>query len=107
LEESKTPNYKDDEPCAYEETAEKPSVTDTPEQVSVIEMEVNVPADPSEEDKTPNPKEGCPVSEERIGSKLPSRTFSLKQKLVRLLELLKYTKRVGMTFQSKDAHLSR
>jgi hypothetical protein len=37
LEESKTPNYKDDVPFAYEDSAEQPSVTETPGQPSVME----------------------------------------------------------------------
>jgi hypothetical protein len=37
----------DDERFAYGETAEQRSVTETPEQLSVIEMEVNVASDMS------------------------------------------------------------
>jgi hypothetical protein len=57
----------------------------------VIEMEVNVAADISEESKTANLKECCHVSVNVLGNKLLSR----KQKLIRLLDNLElYTKRV-------------
>jgi hypothetical protein len=68
LEESKALNYTDDERFAYEEMAEQCSVAETLEQLSVIEKEVNMAADISEENKNPNPNKCCRNSGNTLGN---------------------------------------
>jgi hypothetical protein len=78
LEESKSPNYKYGS-FAYEDSAEQPSVTETPEHLSVIEMEVIIAAD----------GRGLPcLRRTYCGTSFRTGDCSLKQKLVGLLDAL-------------------